>query len=132
MTERAQPVEPIVGRPAPGGRSQRRGVPARRGHPLLRPFPLAIMTVATFLVVFTLMMARLTAGADPALRASVTAGAISRPVGSGASTVVTRASGAGATVAAVSHGARGEGPPTAATIVTRTSRAAGSPGVGDD
>ncbi len=41
-------------RPAPS--------PARRAprrHPLLRPFPLVVLSLATFLVVFTLMMAEL-------------------------------------------------------------------------
>ncbi|HYM55915.1 MAG TPA: hypothetical protein VES97_11170 [Solirubrobacteraceae bacterium] len=98
-------------------------------HVLLRPFPLAVMTLATFLVVFTLMMARLTAGSDPALRAS--AGSAAALVeGSGGSVVRTRASGSGAAGAATSQVAAAEGSSVATpAIVTRSS---GATGVGDD
>jgi hypothetical protein len=43
---------------------------ARKADPLLGAFPLAVMTFAIFLVLFTLTIARLKAGADPALRPS--------------------------------------------------------------
>jgi hypothetical protein len=113
---------------AAGARRQAR----RGGHPLLRPFPLVVMTLSTFLVVFTLMMARLTAGADPALRASVSPAAISQPIGSGGTTVTTRASGAAVATPAVATEAGPQGTPTTSAIVTRTSGAGGVSGAGDD
>ena len=104
----------------------------RGGHPLLEPFPLAVMTLTTFLLIFTMMMARLTAGADPALRASVNTGAISRSVASGASTITTRASGAAAAVPAVTSQGAASVTQAANTVVTRTSGAGGVSGAGDD
>jgi hypothetical protein len=100
----------------------------RRAHPLLRAFPLAVMTLATFLVVFTLMMARLTAGADPALRASSNTAAL--VAGSSAGAVSTRTSGAGAQGAATVQATAAEGASaTTPAVVTRTS---GTSGVVDD
>ena len=92
---------------------------------------MAVMTLATFLVVFTLMMARLTAGADPALRAS--ANPVSLTAESGTGTVTTRVSGAAAAGGGVtqSAAAHSTSAPTAA-IVTRTSGVAGARGAGDD
>jgi hypothetical protein len=46
-----------------------RRAPRPIGHPLLGAFPLAVMTLATFFVVFTILMARLQSGMDPALTA---------------------------------------------------------------
>ena len=49
--------------PAAGGAERRaaRPAPARSpAHPLLRVFPLTVMTLAMFLTVFTLLMARMT------------------------------------------------------------------------
>ncbi len=89
-----------------------------------------MITLATFLVVFTLMMARLSAGADPALRAGATANAATLTEGSGAPTVRTRVSGAGAAAGGAAQIAVGQGAPAATSaIVTRTS---GAPGVSDD
>lgn len=100
----------------------------KRSHPLLRAFPLAVMTLATFLVVFTLMMARLTAGADPALRSSAQTSS-SLVEGSSASVATTRTSGAaaqsGVTVPAAAEGASATTP----AIATRTS---GTTRIGDD
>jgi hypothetical protein len=69
---------------------------ARRAHPLLGAFPLAVMTLATFLVLFTLTMARLNAGEDPAPRPS--ASLVARSSGAGA---VTTRTGDGGDLAAV-------------------------------
>jgi hypothetical protein len=108
-------------------------VRARRAHPLLEAFPLAVITLATFLVVFTLMMARLTAGADPALRAGATANAVTLTAGSGVPTVRTRVSGAAAAAGGVAQTVAAHGAPTATpAIVTRTSGAPGATGVSDD
>lgn len=38
--------------------------PTRKVHPLLNPFPLAVMTIGTLLVVFALTMTWLNAGED--------------------------------------------------------------------
>ena len=70
-TDTSLPVSSQSGsRPAHGAPSisGSRGRRAQR-HPLLGAFPLAVMTLATFLVVFALLMARLERGADPALSA---------------------------------------------------------------
>ena len=64
--------------------------PGRASHPLLGLFPLAVMTLASFLVAFTLMMARLTSGADPALRRAASAAVVLAAGGRAA--VVTRTS----------------------------------------
>jgi hypothetical protein len=87
------------------------------------------MTLATFLVLFTLLMARLQAGADPALRASAPSALVAGRSGSAA--VTTRTSGAaGATVIPVA-GSEGAAAATPA-IVTRTSGVTGASGAGDD
>lgn len=114
------------------GPSARSAAAARRDrYPLLGALPITVMTVATFLVVFAVMMARLTTGADPVLRAS--ASPVALGAGPGAPAVRTRASGgAPAAVAA------GEGPsvpragaPSPA-VITRTSGLAGASGATDD
>jgi hypothetical protein len=100
-------------------------------HPLLGAFPLVVMTLATFLVVFTLMMARLSAGADPAVHVgtSISLGAAR----SGASPVRTRASGGGeSAAAAIPAAGSGEASATMPAVVTRTSGAAGTGEVGDE
>jgi hypothetical protein len=102
---------------------------------MLRPFPLAVMTLATFLVVFTLMMARLTASADQSLRPGARTVALVQ--GSGAAAVTTSTSGSGASgvsgVSSVSQAANVEGSAAAVpVIVTRSSGASGRSGAGDD
>jgi hypothetical protein len=102
---------------------------AGRRHPLLNAFPLTVMTLATFLVLFTLMMARLQAGADPALRASAPGALVAGRPGSAA--ITTRASGsagASATPAAVTAGSVAATP----VVITRTSGVPGRSGAGDD
>jgi hypothetical protein len=47
-----------------------RSARAREAHPLLHPFPFAVMTLASSLVAFTLLMAGMRAGGDPQLSAS--------------------------------------------------------------
>ncbi len=47
-----------------------RSVQTRNAHPLLGAFPLAVMTLATFMVLFALTMARLKADAGTAVRTS--------------------------------------------------------------
>jgi len=87
------------------------------------------MTLATFLVLFTLMMARLQAGADPALHASSGTALVAKR--SGGSTVSTRtsggAAGAGATPAVATEGSGATTP----AIVTRASGAGAREGVDD-
>ena len=116
-----------------------RSASARSSHPLLGAFPLAVMTLAAFLVAFTLMMARLT---------SAPSGGPGLPVGASASTVLasgprvalsTRTSGAVAagpgTTGAVRTTAVGSGAPASsasATISTRTSGAGRVEGGQDD
>jgi hypothetical protein len=104
----------------------------KRGtHPLLGAFPLAVFTLATFLVIFALMMARLTAGADPALRAHPNTAVVTR--GPGGAVLTTRTSGAvaaGATTPAVAGSERPPG--TGAAIVTSASGATGTREAGDD
>ncbi len=91
-------------------------------HPLLQPFPLAVMTIATFLVIFTVLMARLTTGADPALHHL--AGTPAVTVSAGGRTIVSRTSGGGVTrEAAVATPATGEATPA---LVTRSSGGAGA------
>jgi hypothetical protein len=109
----------------------RRPPRARSAHPLLGAFPLAVMTLATFLVLFTVMMARLRAGADPALRPIVSSGLLARSSGTGA--LRTRASGGGASTAVAAPAAASEEPPVARTaVVTRASGAQGTTGAGDE
>jgi hypothetical protein len=105
--------------------------PARR-HPLLGAFPLTVMTLATFLVVFAMMMARLTAGADPAVKGATTA-ALVEPAAAG-SAVRTRASAtAGAAATPTVAPARGSSAPAPApAVVTRSSGRAGAGAVTDD
>jgi hypothetical protein len=89
------------------------------------------MTLAAFLVVFVLMMARLTAGADPALHAIATAALVEG--GPAARSVTTRTSG-GSSATGVSPARAGAtaASPNAPAIVTRTSGSAGFAQVGDD
>lgn len=89
-------------------------------HPLLRPFPLAVMTLATFLVVFTLLMARLTAGADPAVHGAVGVVTSAREGRS----IVTRTSGGAVTRTVVAGEGEGEGQAGPA-VATRSSGATG-------
>jgi hypothetical protein len=105
--------------------------PPSHPHPLLGAFPLVVMTLATFLVVFTLMMARLSAGADPAVHVGTS---ISLGVArSGAGAVRTRASGGGESPAAATPAAgSGESSAPIPVVVTRTSGAAGTRELGDE
>jgi hypothetical protein len=103
----------------------------RKAHPLLDGFPLAVMTLATFLVLFTVMMARLKAGADPSLRPSTSVSLIAGSPGAGR--VTARASGgsrAGTTATPVARSA--ESAVTSGAIVTRTSGAPDMAAAGDD
>lgn len=88
------------------------------------------MTLATFLVFFTLMMARLEGGANPALGSGTSSVLVAGPQGTGA--VTTRTSGAGAssvsTTPVASEGSAGTTP----AVVTRASGAPGTTEVGDD
>ena len=106
-----------------------RAVRARGRHPLLGVFPLTVMTLATFLVLFTLMMARLTAGADPALRAGNSA-AVVRTVSAG-SPLSTRTSGGAGTASTTSVAASQGSSATVPAVLTRSSGGAGA-GVGSD
>jgi hypothetical protein len=118
-------VATMTDRPRTGTR------PPSHHHPLLGAFPLVVMTLATFLVVFTLMMARLSAGADPAMRmsASTSLGATRSGVGA----VRTRASGGGGSAAvAVPAAGSGESSATMPAVVTRASGAAGTGENGDE
>jgi hypothetical protein len=133
MTERTAAVSRREGSrqdsQPPAGAGTNRATTARR-HPLLGAFPLTVMTLATFLVLFTLMMARLTAGADPALKAASTA-ALVEPAAVG-SPVGTRASAAaGAAGTPTVAPARGSSAPVPA-VVTRSSGSAGAGALSDD
>jgi hypothetical protein len=104
----------------------------RRAHPLLGAFPLAVMTLATFLVVFSVMTARLKASGTTARPAgAATALLVPRSGGNG---VRTRASGgANATAIASPVPASEAIAATNPAIVTRSSGTAGAPGAtGDD
>jgi uncharacterized protein (DUF697 family) len=94
---------------------------------LLRAFPLTVMSLATFLVLFTLMMARLTAGSDPALLGTKSAGLVANS--SGRSVIRSRTSGAGSATAAAAAGSQAghAGVP----VLTRAS-GAGAVRYGDD
>lgn len=111
------PDAPVPGRPNAVAQREQRATRARRshGHPLLRAFPLAVMTLATFLVVFTILMARLQSGVDPALGPAAT-GSLVVP-GSSRGAILTRASG-GAAPAVLKSGS-----PSSSTgpVLTRTS-----------
>ncbi len=111
--------------------SARRNPHATR--PLLRVFPLTVMALATFLVVFTLLMARLTATTHLPLGALVGASSPVTLNGEPASPgVTTRVSGAAAARTAVSNSAVAQGASAGtATLVTRTSGASGT-GARDD
>jgi hypothetical protein len=112
-------------------RSARGSPQTRKTHPLLSAFPLAVMTLATFLVLFTLMMARLKAGADPALRAGTGSSLAVSSLGAG--TVTTRTSGGGASASLTTPAvASEESSGTAAGIVTRASGAPGAREAGDE
>jgi hypothetical protein len=105
--------------------------PARRKpslakrYPLLGAFPLTVMTLATFLVVFAIMAARLQGGLDPALRAATSGTTLVRNASGGK--VVTRAS-ATAIPASSPSGAPAQ---TGSPVLTRTSGATGSGGGGE-
>jgi hypothetical protein len=109
-----------VDSPADGARPV---APAR--HPLLGAFPLAVMTLATFLVVFAILMARLQSGIDPALSAAANATSVVRGASGGA--VVTRASGSAGPAVSTS-GAPAE---PASPVITRTSGSSGDAESGD-
>ncbi|MHB8234502.1 MAG: hypothetical protein ACYDHT_07600 [Solirubrobacteraceae bacterium] len=96
--------------------SPKAGSARRQSHPLLGLFPLATMALATFLVVFALMMARMQTGADPALRAGQSA--LGQPAASPAA-ITTCASGGAATATSLtaSHASLG----ASRAIVTRSS-----------
>jgi hypothetical protein len=117
-----------AGEPPPEARRPRR---ARRAHPLLGAFPLVVIALATFLVLFTLMMARLRAGADPALRASTSTSVAA--AGSAGRAVTTRASGGGepAATATPATGSE-ESSARMPAVVTRSSGGAGPREVGDE
>lgn len=103
----------------------------RTTHPLSGAFPLTVMTLATFLVLFAVMMARLKAGVDPALSAGTGSSLTASGAGSGA--VRTRASGAGASAGTATPVAAAEEPSArSGAIVTRASGASGTQGTGDE
>jgi hypothetical protein len=82
-------------------------------------------------VLFALMMARLGAGADPALRAS-TSMSVAAP-GSATGPVTTRASGRGGSAATATPVRRSEESPAGMpAVVTRTSGGSGPTEVGDE
>lgn len=112
-------------------RSAQGSVQARKVHPLLGAFPLAVMALATFLVLFALMMARLKAGADPSLRPSTSTSLVARSSGSRA--VTTRTSGGGElTATATPAAASEESSETPAAIVTRASGVPNATEAGND
>src|SRR5450759_563711 len=90
----------------------------RARHPLLGVFPLAVMTLSTFLVVFAVLMARLQSGVDPALRAAASR-SLAVP-GAQRGALVTRTSG-GSAPAATSRAAEEGSTP----VLTRTSGSGG-------
>lgn len=85
-------------------RSAQGSAQARSAYPLLGAFPLTVMTLATFLVLFTLTMARLNAGEDPAPRPSISL--LAKSSGAGAAT--TRTSGGGESAAVATPAAASE------------------------
>jgi hypothetical protein len=114
---------------ATGAAQARAAVASEVAHPLLRPFPLVVMALATFLVVFALMMARLTAGLHQTLRPGAITASLTE--GSSAAVVRTRTSGSTAQSAPAVQAASAEGPSvTAPAIVTRAS--GGASGAGDE
>lgn len=102
---------------------------ASEKHPLLGGFPLTVMSLATFLVLFTLMMARLTAGADPALVSSANAGLVAK--GSRGSVIRSRTSGGAVPVATAAPVQARQAGASREAIITRAS-GAGVTGSGDD
>jgi len=80
-------------------RSVQGSAPGREAHPLLGAFPLAVMTLATFLVLFALMMARLNGGTDPDLSASTSTPLVARSLGGGAVTTLPGGGGASSAIA---------------------------------
>ena len=130
-TQRApdRPVQtgPKIGESPRGARPSSR---ARNPHPLLSPFPLTVMTLATFLVFFALMTARLKAGADPALRAGTTTPVAA--ASSGARAVITRTSGGGESAATLAPTAGSEESAASPSVVTRTSGSPGTTEPGDE
>jgi hypothetical protein len=133
MTDRPQSSPGQTATPATAGtsRTAQSATVARGAHPLLGAFPLAVFTLATFLVIFALMMARLTAGADPALRAHPSTAVLTRSPGG--AVLTTRTSGAVAAGATTPAVAGSERPPGArAAILTHASGAVGASEAGDD
>jgi hypothetical protein len=102
----------------------------RHAHPLLGAFPLAVMTLGTFLVLFSLMMARLKASATPALPSSGATALLARP--SAGSSVRTRTSGGAAAAIVTSVAAAERSPAATPAILTRASGSAGAGKPGDD
>jgi hypothetical protein len=96
----------------------------RSAHPLIGVFPLTVMALATFMVIFTLMMARRTAVADRALQSIGASGIVEAAVQG--HTLRTRTSG---TALAVPSPASGTSASGARAVVTRSSGAAGATGV---
>jgi len=101
----------------------------RSQHPLLRPFPLVVMTIATFLVVFALLMARIQSQSLPATTATHVA-----RVGAGSRPVVTRSSAAAGAAPAVAPSSASPSlePGAAAPVTSRTSGGAIGAGERDD
>lgn len=103
--------------------------PRNRRHPLTRAFPLSVMTLAAFLVAFAILMARMQAGVDPALRAaSASPAALARQL-STSTAVVTRSSRAAPLPSSSRPPGRGQA--TRLALVTRASGRASGEG-GDD
>jgi hypothetical protein len=95
--------------------------PRRRNtHPLVQVFPAVVMAVATFLVIFAVLMARVSRGT---LEASAGVTRLSGSGGPGIAAARTRTSG-GAGTAAATPGPVGTG--TTTRIVARTSGSGGS------
>jgi len=125
----APPTPPTAGPLGSHARSTREPVKTRKAHPLSGAFPLTVMTLATFLVLFAVMMARLKAVVHPALPT----GASSSLTVGGAGAVRTRTSGAGESAGIATPVAAPEAAAaTSGAIVTRASGAAGGRGAGDE
>jgi len=106
----------------------------RSSHPLLGAFPLAVMAFATFLIVFALMMARMTAGVDPAAPQGTATALV--PGSRGQVAPRTRTSAGGlipGTGPSNASAAVGTSLPTGqAVLATRTSGAAAAEELGDE
>jgi hypothetical protein len=124
-------TEPVEGEHAAPQRSSGRGG-SQVAHPLLRPFPLVVMGLATFLVIFALLMARLTSGLDPALRASP--GTVSLAEGSSSSSSAVRTTASGRILPASGpQVGRSEVLSSAApAVLTRASGGVNTSGAGDE